>query len=268
MTVILQTQVMTLVQRFTWLNSIGPMIPMIQLGFKLLSFAIIWVLFIFLYMFLPNTRVRWHSGILAGIVAGTLFQTVQWLYVSLQVGAAKYSAIYGGFAALPLFVIWLQFSWLIVLFGAELSFANQNVHTYEFEPDCMNISPAFKKELSLLVCRKIVQDFCAGQAALTAEQLAAELDLPIRLVRDLTWQMTEARIIAPIKTADEKMAAYLPAREVGTLTLAQVLDALDQVGAKTLPVVDTEARQRLQKHLDELAELLHKSAANKLIKDL
>lgn len=264
-TVLIRTQVLNMTERFAWLQGIG---PLIHLALKPLPYAIIWVLFIFLYMFMPNTRVKWKAGIPAGIIAGTLFQITQWLYITFQVGAARYGAIYGGFAAVPLFVIWLQMSWLIVLFGAELSFANQNVETYEFEPDCLNLSSSFKKELSLLITHRIVKRFCEGQPPLTSEELAHELDLPVRLVRDLTWQLVQADILAQVKTNDEKLTAYLPAKDVNQLSLAVVLDSLDGLGQESLPVLDDQSRTHLQQQLDKLKEHVHNSSANLLLRDI
>ena len=96
---------------------------------------------------MPNTRVRFRSGFLGGLVAGTLYVVWQNIYINLQVGAAKYDAIFGSFAILPLFMIWLQISWLIVLFGAEVAFAHQNVDTYEMEPLSETVSSFLKKIL-------------------------------------------------------------------------------------------------------------------------
>jgi membrane protein len=90
--------------------------------FELSPYLLIGAILSFLYIYLPNTKVSWKGGIIAGGVAGTLYQFWQWIYVHFQVHAASYGAIYGSFAAIPLFLIWLNYSWLIVLFGAELAY--------------------------------------------------------------------------------------------------------------------------------------------------
>jgi membrane protein len=92
-------------------------------------------------------------------MAGTLYQIFQIGYINFQIGVARYNAIYGSFAALPLFLVWLQVSWIIVLLGAELSFAHQNVDTYEFEPDCQKMSRAFKRVLTLRIVHLLVKAF-------------------------------------------------------------------------------------------------------------
>ena len=79
------------------------------------------------------------QGLAAGVIAGTGYQLFQGFYIALQVGAARYNAIYGSFAALPLFLAWLQISWVIVLFGAEISFAKQNAQEHEFEADTAQV---------------------------------------------------------------------------------------------------------------------------------
>ena len=142
---------------------VGFISPFIFLSFKLIPYFLIWILFTIIYVLMPNTKVSIKSGFVAGIIAGTIFQVVQWAYISFQVGTARYNAIYGSFAALPLFLMWVQISWWVVLFGAELSFANQNVDTYEYEPDSKKVSPAFKRVLTLQIAHLLVKNFAKGE---------------------------------------------------------------------------------------------------------
>ncbi|MGD2099773.1 MAG: YihY/virulence factor BrkB family protein, partial [Desulfobacterales bacterium] len=123
-TVFITTQVEQITQRIALL---GMFSPFISFMLNFLPYILVWMLFTFLYVLMPNTKVQFKAGLVGGVVAGTLYQIAQWAYISFQIAAAKYNAIYGSFAALPLFLMWLQISWWIVLFGAELSFANQNV---------------------------------------------------------------------------------------------------------------------------------------------
>ncbi|MGD8353182.1 MAG: YihY/virulence factor BrkB family protein, partial [Pseudomonadota bacterium] len=129
----------------THVSLLGYLAPVIHVLLRLLPLLVIWFMFTLLYIFMPNTHVKIRAALVAGIAAGSAYQLFQFLYVTFQIGVAKYNAIYGSFAALPLFLIWLQASWMIVLSGAELSFATQNVDTYEFEPDANLASPAFRK---------------------------------------------------------------------------------------------------------------------------
>ena len=131
-TVFITTQLTDIASR---IRLIGYFSPLIFFSLKLIPYFLVWILFTLIYMVMPNTRVRLGAGLLAGVVAGTGYQLLQWVYITFQVGAARYNAIYGSFAALPLFLVWLQVSWIIVLFGAEIAFAVQHVQQYEFAPD-------------------------------------------------------------------------------------------------------------------------------------
>jgi membrane protein len=143
MTVAVSSQVKNILLTHSYLAYIAEPILLLL---KILPFGLLWGLFAFVYFFLPNGKVNVRSALLGGILAGTIYQIVQWAYITFQVGINRYNAIYGSFAALPLFLIWLQLSWLILLYGAEVSFAHQNVATYEFEQDCMRISVLKKAE--------------------------------------------------------------------------------------------------------------------------
>ncbi|MCK5557706.1 MAG: YihY/virulence factor BrkB family protein, partial [Candidatus Hydrogenedentes bacterium] len=190
-TVFAAGQIRLITERIALLGAISPLIFALL---RLFPYCVIWILFSFIYIFMPNAKVNFKSGILAGIVAGTTYQVVQWVYISFQIGVVKYNAIYGSFAALPLFLVWLQLSWLIVLFGAEISFAHQNVDTYEFEPDCLRASGRFRKLLALRITHQLVKNFCAGEKAWTATQISHTLEIPIRLARQILYELTEGGI--------------------------------------------------------------------------
>ncbi len=223
----------------------------------------IWLMFTFVLIFIPNTKVRFKTGLVAGIVSGTIFQLVQWAYINFQIGVAKYGAIYGSFAALPLFLMWLQISWLVVLFGAELAFAMQNVETYEFEQDCLSISQSHKKLLALLITNHFVKEFCRGEKPSDAAQVSRNLEIPIRLVRQILFELVEANVLSEVrKEAEDKEVAYQPARDVETLTIKNVSDALDDRGNSTVPTIQSDELQKLSDCLRGFAEIIEKSPSN------
>ena len=264
-TVFIKTEVTQITQKVELLGVISPLI------FSLLKFApyvLIWALFTILYIIMPNTKVNFRAGLLGGVVAGTLYQIAQWGYISFQIGAAKYNAIYGSFAALPLFLMWLQISWWIVLFGAELSFANQNVDTYEYEPDSLKVSPRFKKLLALQIAHLLIKKFENGDRPLTDSQISAQLEMPIRLVHNLLFDLVESGLVSEIKTKADKKFAYQPARDINQLTIQSVLEALDHKGTEDIPVAMTEEYQALTDALHEFSEAMESSPANKLLKDI
>jgi len=188
-TVFITTQIKLITEKIALLGFFS---PLIFFTLKFLPYCIIWILFTMIYIIMPNTRVSFKSGLISGVIAGTIYQILQGLYIFFQVGVARYNAIYGSFAALPLFLIWLQLSWFIVLFGAEISYANQNVDTYEFEPDCHKASNHFKRILALRLTQLCVQDFQTSESPRTAEQLSAFLEIPVRLVRQVLSELAEA----------------------------------------------------------------------------
>lgn len=264
-TVLITSQVESLVQKTSLLDAVGPIIfPML----KLLPYAAIWVLFIFMYIFLPNTKVRWRSGILAGVIAGTLFVLFQQAYLLFQIGVAKYNAVYGAFAALFLFLVFLQGGWLIVLFGAEISFAHQNVDTYEFEPDCLRVSHSFKRLLSLRLVQLLVKDFLEGQRWCEEAEISQKLEIPIRLVRQILYELVEAGVISPVKVDDDKASAYQPALNPETITIKYVVDALEQHGTDNIPVARTKELERISESLKILDETIKESPANLRLVDI
>jgi membrane protein len=265
MTVAISSQVRLIIQKISFIQSIGPLIFALL---KLLPYCTIWIAFTFIFIFMPNTKVSIKSGLLAGIVAGTIFQIVQWAYINFQIGAAKYGAIYGSFAALPLFLLWLQISWLIVFFGAEVSFAHQNVETYEFEPDCLSVSHSYKRLLSLLVTHLLVKNFCKGQKPLDETQISHALDIPVRLVREIVYDLVESGVISEIKQEQDKGASYQPARDVESISIKFVVEALEDRGNSTIPVIKSSVYERISASLQTFGDTIEKSPANLLLRDV
>jgi membrane protein len=168
-TVFITAQISAISGRFELLQMVG---PAIYVGLKLLPYSLVWMLFTLIYMIMPNTRVRFDSALLAGFVAGSTFQVVQAAYIQFQIIVAKYNAIYGSFAALPLFLIWLQISWFIVLIGAEISHAYQHSNYMDETAGGRELSISQTRLLALTVCCHIVRLFQHGRSAQTATQIA------------------------------------------------------------------------------------------------
>ena len=264
-TVFITTQVTQITEKIELLGYLSPLITFLL---KFTPYVLVWVLFTILYIIMPNTKVNFKAGLLGGVVAGTLYQIAQGVYISFQIGAAKYNAIYGSFAALPLFLMWVQISWWIVLFGAELSFANQNVETYEYEPDSLKVSPGFKKLLSLQITHMLVKNFENGDKPLSDSQISSRLEMPIRLVHSILFDLVEAGLISETKTKIEKEHAFQPARDINKLTIQFVLAALERSGTDTIPVTRTDHYQALSDALKNFSDAMEKSPANKLLKDI
>jgi membrane protein len=235
---------------------------------KLLAWTLIAGIFTFLYMVLPNTRVRFKSAAVAAVISTLLFQLLQWAYIRFQIGANSMNAIYGGFAALPLFLIWVQYSWYIVLFGAELAFANQNVDHYELENDIKNLSDRYKKVIALMIANCVAKRFYNGEKALTAFQIAEQLDLPTRLARNIINEFIETGIFIEARSENDKEIIYQPAISETKLTVKYIVDKLDRKGVNTLPISDTQELITVNKLMSELEQILDNDLGNIKIKDL
>jgi membrane protein len=247
---------------------LGYFSPFLNFLVHLIPYVLIWMVFSLLYIIMPNTKVKFKSALIGGIIAGTIFQLVQWGYFEFQSMLTSYGAIYGSFAALPLFLIWMQLSWLIVLFGAEISFANQNIEHYEAESESFNISYHVKKAVTILLLREIILNFKASQPAQPAEQLANKLNLSVRLVRDILYELQETGIISETMTKNVKEGAYQPAQDIDKLTVGYVFDLLDKRGQDSLVNFDSGNLEKMKKVVDQLNEEILKSKNNKLIYEL
>lgn len=264
--VFITTQLTTITEQ---VEILGVLSPFIFLMLKLIPYALFWALFTLIYLIMPNTEVPFYAGLIGGIIGGTIYQLAQWTYISFQVGVANYNAIYGSFAALPLFLVWIQLSWLIVLLGAEISYAIQSVDDYDFEPDVRRVSPNLKKRVALLIVHAIVQRFARGDTPLTAEAISEGLSLPLRLVRKIIDELIEAGVLIHTHIdAAETVTAYLPARDIHDFTIAYILDALENRGVDTIPVADTEAFQNLTGALETFCEDRRNSPSNQRLVEI
>jgi membrane protein len=264
-TVLVTTQVTDMVERLSFLGYLGDVIILLL---KLLPYGLIWLVFTFMYVFMPNTKVEIKSALWGGILAGTIYQLVQLAYITFQIGVAKYGAIYGSFAALPLFLVWLQLSWLIVLFGAEVSFAHQNVATYEFEDDCLKVSHFFKRMTALLVTHICVRRFLNMEKPFTVEEIARELEAPIRLVRSVIFELTEARLLSEVCLENRDDVAYQPGCDIDLLTIASVIGRLDQQGIDTVPIAESMNLKKVREAVKRFRDMNAQSPANLKLREL
>lgn len=264
-TVLLTTQVSSMLERLSFLGYLADVLIWLL---KILPYGVLWLAFTFIYVFMPNTKVELKSALWGGILAGTIYQLVQLAYITFQIGVSNYGAIYGSFAALPLFLVWLQLSWLIVLLGAEISFAHQNVATYEFEQDCLKVSHAFKRMVSLTIISLCVKNFLNSEKPPTAEDISRELEVPIRLVRSVLSDLTDARLLSEICLDQRQNVAYQPACDIDRLTVSAVLERLDQQGIDSLPVAESTGLNRLRETLKRFHDISEQSPVNVRLRDL
>jgi len=253
--VFIATKVESITEQLELLNMFS---GIIALGLKILPFFVLWNVFSFIYTVMPNTRVNILSGVVGGIAGGTIYQMFQALYLSIQFWFSSYNAVYGSFAALPLFLFWLQTSWLIMLLGAEISFAFQHVDTYEMEPDCLKASERFKKLSVLRITNVVVKAFVAGRAPLSEKQISEMVEIPSRLVKELLYQLYQAGILIEIRNPSTREFSYTPAKDPEILTVGYVLNALDLSGLTDIPIRPSEEIQKLKEMLEAMSEQMQK----------
>jgi membrane protein len=242
--------------------------PLISFLIQFAPFLLTWTILTLLFMIMPNTKVKFLPAMISGIVSGTLLKGLQWLYLDLQFGITKLSAIYGGLAAIPLFIIFLQTSWIIVLVGAELSFANQNISRYEFESEALNVSHFHKRALVILIMNMIIRNFAMGAKPVGAETIGKTLNLPVRLARDILQDLTNANLVSVIYEKDQIERLYQPALDINKLTVSYVFSRLDRKGLEHQTVIKNKDYEKIISMLERFDKITAKSDSNILIKDL
>ena len=200
------------------------------------------------YMFMPNTKVKFKYALIPGFIAGCLFQVLQNLYFSGQLALSSYNQIYGGFAALPLFLFWLNISWSIILFGCELAYVSQNNDHFNYfkEPD--KISRKHEDFYCLMVMSLICKRFNEHKPALTRKELADQLHIPLRYVVASLDTLTDAKLLETVLKGDEREPAYVPATDTKQLTVVKVLAAINNSGYCDIDhALDSNIREALLK---------------------
>ena len=208
-----------------------------QFFLQLLPYVLMSGVFIALYLFMPNTKVKLSCALVPGILAGVAMQGLQLFYIHSQIWVSSYNAIYGSFAALPLFMLWIQISWLICLFGAELCYASQNMDDYAFKAKTEDLSHRYKMLLSLVLASRICRNFSEGGKPLSALKLKLATGIPIRIVNDLLYQLVQINILTEIPGGDKDgESLYQPAECITRLSVGTLIDRLEAQGKWSLTI--------------------------------
>lgn len=241
----------------------------IYVTIKMLPYIMMWLVFTMIYIFMPNAKVNIKSAFLGGLVAGTLFQLLQDCYIILQVALSQYNIIYGSFSALPLFLIWLQYSWMIALMGAEIAYAHQHSYWFEFESEIKRITISFKRTLSLWVLSHMVKIFDKGGKPMTDIEISEKLGIPLRLTRGILFSLTKAGLTAEVISKDVTVSgAFQPAVTISKLTISYAIEALENHGAVKIPILKDSEFGKLSAKLDSIQNEIAKSDSNILLKDI
>lgn len=242
--------------------------PLVKFLVRLTPFVLTWGMFTALYIFMPNTKVKFKYAIFPGILAGTAFQAFQYLYIGSQIWVSRYNAIYGSFAAIPMFLLWTQISWSICLYGAQLCYVAQNLRNFSFSKETENISRRYHDFLCILIMSLICKRFQTDLPPYTAETLSDEHKIPIRLTTTILYELQDLHMIheTPVEDEDEEMG-YLPAVDINRMNVGMLLNRLDEVGSEAFKI----DRNRYNAPWEALAKAREDYYANSekvLLKDL
>ena len=200
----------------------------------LASMVVIWGMFTLLYLVIPNAKVRVGSALMAGIVAGTIFLLFQWGYVYLQRWMTSYNAIYGSFAALPLFLIYDQ-----------------------------------RRKILLAAMLIVVRHFRDHGGAMPAERIRRRLNLPTRIVNDVLFQLVQAGQLIAVRSGDgEREVGYTPAYDIASMTIYSILEAVERSGQTSFDLAATPELAHIDRELDGLKEAARNAEDNVTLTDL
>ena len=242
--------------------------PVIKFLVRLTPFVLTGGMFTALYIFMPNTKVKLKFAIVPGILAGSAFQAFQYLYIGSQIWVSRYNAIYGSFAAIPMFLLWTQISWSICLYGAQLCYVAQNLRNFSFSKETENISRRYHDFLCILIMSLICKRFQTEEPPYTAESLSDEHKIPIRLTTTILYELQDLHMIyeTPVEGEDEEMA-YLPSVDINQMNVAMLLSRLDKEGSEAFKI-DRSQYTNTWDALAKARESYYKETSSILLKDL
>lgn len=213
--------------------------PIYQTLLKVIPLTVSILAFTLLFMFMPNTKVKFLNALYGGIFSGISFMVFQYLYINGQIWVSKYNAIYGSFAFLPLLMLWLQLSWLLCLIGSEISYASQNISSYDFEDDSKEISRRYYDFVLITIAAIIIKRFEKGERPYTADEISADNKIPIRLAHRIIYDLKELDIINEVKEIvddDDRETYYQPALDINKITVGYILNKKDTKGSEEFKI--------------------------------
>jgi membrane protein len=201
-------------------------------GVEMLQFVIVWLLFTVMYIAVPNTKVKFISALIPGILMGTLFQLLQMLSVYLIAFLSRTSIVYGAFATIPILMTWLQYTSLLILIGAQMSYAIQNNEEFEYEKDVNTMSRRYKDFIMVYLLSVIIKRFEADEVPLTAHELAIRDNLPIRVVNQLLSRLVETGILREVYVEDKEEKTFQPALDTHKISVGMIFERIESQGSE------------------------------------
>lgn len=234
----------------------------VVLIFTILPSVVIWLAFAFLYVYLPNTRVKIVPALFGGFIGGMLWQAAQWVYIDFQIGMTNLQAIYGAFAQLPMLMVWIYISWIVTLLGAEVTFAQQNATAYPLERLTHSTSFYVKEWLANALYFSMVHAFITGAGPWSAQDFARQHGIPIRLLREILKVLEDEQLLVQTATAPDH---YLPGRHPDTMTPWLVLRALRHHGDRSMETLITLQDPRATTLSTQVEDAIQQAAGERTI---
>ncbi|MFI3240537.1 MAG: YihY/virulence factor BrkB family protein [Bacteroidales bacterium] len=242
--------------------------PLFQTLIDITPFILSWILYTIVFIIIPHTKVKFKNALISGIICGTLFHLLQYLFVAGQIYVSKYNAIYGSFAFVPLLFIWLQLTWLITLSGVVITYSSQNIFRFNFSNNISQISSQYLYQTTIVILAIIVKRFSTNLPALSKTEITHKYDIPIRLVGQIIDRLAEAKIIIPLLPDSNGNVTYQPASDISQMSVGVVLRKLNTNGRSNfLPHFDKQFAQAI-KATNKITENSYLQAEKLLIKDI
>ena len=213
----------------------------VHICIKLAPYVLSGLIMTGLFIFIPNTKVKFRNALIPGMITGFLFQAFLYIYIQIQMSVSSYNAIYGSFAIIPMFMLWADISWSIILFGVEMSYVSQNIEQYNFGQEVDNVSRRYHDFFCVVVMSLICKRFEQGGQPYTANELSDDGEIPIRMTNRLLDELEEVGLIYGF-SADAKSETehYLPAIDINQLSIGRLLSTIESHGCEDFKIDHTK----------------------------
>ncbi len=265
-TVFVRQKVLTILLEFV--DNTHILYALADFTLQLIPYCFMWFVLTFIYILIPNRKVTFKSGLAGGIIAGSLFQIVQVLYVYFQTMASQ-NAIYGTFAALPLFLLWLNITWIIVMYGAEISFAFHSLDDYEANVKYSDLSFSIKKKLKLRIMSYIISNFKSKKSSSLLD-ICNYLKITEKITRSLIFDMVNENLIVELKAPEstEDVRLFYPANPINEITINSVISDIENYGIEDIKFTNDSKQDAIEKSICEFNKENDSNAGNILLKDI
>ena len=241
----------------------------VHICIKLAPYVLSGLIMTGLFLFIPNTKVKFRNAFIPGIITGVIFQVFLYIYIQIQMSVSSYNAIHGSFAIIPMFMLWADISWSIILFGVEMSYVSQNIEQYNFGQEVDNVSRRYHDFLCVVVMSLICKRFEEGGEPYTASDLSAEGEIPIRLTHRLLDELETVGLIRGFSAdAKSEIEHYLPAMAISKLSVGRLLSTLEGHGCEDFKIDHTKEFSNQWKTFIGYKEEIYTKSNNILLKDL